>query len=1537
MRSAILLLCIFTATTADISLISLGTQNAADDGYVYNRPSVPFELPPREVIIKPPGPPAPVVAVTPRTKYNYPTPSTPFKPNEIPTASKEVRIIENRPVIITPRPVPPVIRVTPREPETSKGYDYPPPQPQLRYPNQQEENRNVPQQVKIPVSTRPTTTTSPPKPKVESTYLPPVVSQRSTTLIPTTPKPVQSSYLPPSVPVTKTIRPTTARSIINTPKEGYSYDKPIIPFETATNKLRVDPPTPKPITTPRPVQSSYLPPAVPVTTTARPATARSIINTPKEGYSYDKPIIPFETATNRLRVDPPTPKPITTPKPVQSSYLPPAVPVTTTARPTTARSIINTPKEGYSYDKPIIPFETATNRLRVDPPTPKPITTPKPVQSSYLPPAVTVTTTARPTTARSIINTPKEGYSYDKPIIPFETVTNRLRVDPPTPKPITTPKPVQSSYLPPAVPVTTTARPTTARSIINTPKEGYSYDKPIIPFETATNKLRVDPPTFKPITTPRPVQSSYLPPAVTVTTTIRPTPARSIINTPKEGYSYDKPIIPFETATNKLKVDPPTPKPITTPKPVESSYLPPAVPVTTTARPTTARLIIETPKEGYSYDKPIIPFETVTNKLKVDPPTPKPITTPKPVQSSYLPPAVPVTTTVRPTPARSIINTPKEGYSYDKPIIPFETATNKVKVDPPTPKSITTPKPVQSSYLPPAVPVTTTARPTTARLIIETPKEGYSYDKPIIPFETVTNKLKVYPPTPKPITTPKPVQSSYLPPVVPVTTIARPTTARPIINTPKERYSYDKPIVPFESASNKLKVDPPITRPITTQKPVYLPPEVKTTTPASRGGYKYEKPEPPFNSVNDILRNDQPKDKSSASSSFRKVVSSKPNPTYLPPQITVKQAVITTTHRPSSALPKQIPVSTRGSYRYDKPALSADSSGKSETTNLLAKLPSTYLPPSSNVITNRPTTTRSTTTRPTTTRPTTGTPRFVASTYLPPNEIPSQSETNLKTQKPSTLSTTIRTTPKSVPSTYLPPASDKPTTKKQQTTRATTTRPTTRPTPKLVASTYLPPPNTQKPTTQSTTVQTTPKSLPSTYLPPSSNQPTTRQPITRATTKPSPKYVASTYLPPSSNEPTTKQQQTTRLTTTRPTTKPTLKSVVSTYLPPLNEKVPQQSQNNVNIQTQTTRLTTVRTTPKSVASTYLPPASDRPTTKQQTTRITTTRPTFKVIASTYLPPPNGKTPEESKTNLNTQRPVTQSTTVRSTPKSVPSTYLPPVRDTPTTRQQQTTTTRPTTRPTLKLVASTYLPPPNGKTPEESKTNLNTQKPVTQSTTVRSIPKSVPSTYLPPARDTPTTRQQQTTTTRPTTRPTFKVIASTYLPPPNGKTPEESKTNLNTQRPVTQSTTVRSTPPSVPSTYLPPTRDTPTTRQQPTTRVTTTRPTTRPTPATQSTTVRSTPRSVPSTYLPPASDKPTTKQQQTTRLTTTRPTTKPTLKSVVSTYLPPQNEKPDQSKTNLKVVKTTSPPVRTTSKPVGVTYLPPKEGYDYPKPAIPFNF
>lgn len=52
-RSAILLLCIFTATSADISLISLGTQNAADDGYIYNRPSIPFDLPQKEVIIKP--------------------------------------------------------------------------------------------------------------------------------------------------------------------------------------------------------------------------------------------------------------------------------------------------------------------------------------------------------------------------------------------------------------------------------------------------------------------------------------------------------------------------------------------------------------------------------------------------------------------------------------------------------------------------------------------------------------------------------------------------------------------------------------------------------------------------------------------------------------------------------------------------------------------------------------------------------------------------------------------------------------------------------------------------------------------------------------------------------------------------------------------------------------------------------------------------------------------------------------------------------------------------------------------------------------------------------------------------------------------------------------------------------------------------------------------------------------------------------------------------------------------------------------------
>ncbi len=49
-RSVILLLCVFTATNADISLISLGTKNAADDdGYIYNKPSIPFELPPKEV------------------------------------------------------------------------------------------------------------------------------------------------------------------------------------------------------------------------------------------------------------------------------------------------------------------------------------------------------------------------------------------------------------------------------------------------------------------------------------------------------------------------------------------------------------------------------------------------------------------------------------------------------------------------------------------------------------------------------------------------------------------------------------------------------------------------------------------------------------------------------------------------------------------------------------------------------------------------------------------------------------------------------------------------------------------------------------------------------------------------------------------------------------------------------------------------------------------------------------------------------------------------------------------------------------------------------------------------------------------------------------------------------------------------------------------------------------------------------------------------------------------------------------------------
>lgn len=48
-----LFLCIFAATNADISLITIGTKNAADVGYgyVYERPSVPFDLPPKEVIV----------------------------------------------------------------------------------------------------------------------------------------------------------------------------------------------------------------------------------------------------------------------------------------------------------------------------------------------------------------------------------------------------------------------------------------------------------------------------------------------------------------------------------------------------------------------------------------------------------------------------------------------------------------------------------------------------------------------------------------------------------------------------------------------------------------------------------------------------------------------------------------------------------------------------------------------------------------------------------------------------------------------------------------------------------------------------------------------------------------------------------------------------------------------------------------------------------------------------------------------------------------------------------------------------------------------------------------------------------------------------------------------------------------------------------------------------------------------------------------------------------------------------------------------
>lgn len=265
--------------------------------------------------------------------------------------------------------------------------------------------------------------------------------------------------------------------------------------------------------------------------------------------------------------------------------------------------------------------------------------------------------------------------------------------------------------------------------------------------------------------------------------------------------------------------------------------------------------------------------------------------------------------------------------------------------------------------------------------------------------------------------------------------------------------------------------------------------------------------------------------------------------------------------------------------------------------------------------------------------------------------------------------------------------------------------------------------------------------------------------------------------------------------------------------------------------------------------------------------------------------------------------------------------------------------------------------------------------------LRTLP-TIPSTYLPPeiyvSPVTTTTKAPKTTFSR-------RIVTTTPAAPKIGLSDEvETKTGYNYPKPeirfdlpkptpkiqlklVTETVPVTYLPPTVAQTYLPPVEET-------TKRITTTR---RPTTTTRKTTLKPvTERNlfveegydykkpsvrtqikediIPVTYLPPVVE--TTKRITTTRrpTTTTRKTTvtpvtkrnlivdqgydyiKPSVKTIVDdeflpvTYLPPvvlsttTTRRPTPSTT--RSPRTTTVVLRTSSK----------EGYDYPKPSIPFE-
>lgn len=207
------LLAICALARADISLISAGSLNSAnDDGYYYPKPAVPFELPTKlePVVIVQKGNSASHTSLLSSNAnlcnlilsisgYDYPKPKIPFPP-----------VSEYKPVRIVPEYLPP----TTPAPRPS-GYVYPKPQ--------------------VPFTLPPPTTPRPPPRQVFIQQKAPVV------------QPQGYFYPKPKVPFPQ---PTAPKPVVR----GYEYPKPVVPFTLPPPTTQRIYTTQKPVTLPPPTK-----------------------------------------------------------------------------------------------------------------------------------------------------------------------------------------------------------------------------------------------------------------------------------------------------------------------------------------------------------------------------------------------------------------------------------------------------------------------------------------------------------------------------------------------------------------------------------------------------------------------------------------------------------------------------------------------------------------------------------------------------------------------------------------------------------------------------------------------------------------------------------------------------------------------------------------------------------------------------------------------------------------------------------------------------------------------------------------------------------------------------------------------------------------------------------------------------------------------------------------------------------------------------------------------------------------------------------